>query len=158
MSKYKGTKLKSIIGWGVAALVMGGFVYWIATLPRIPDTEIVSRNGVHWHAKLNIKVKGEDVAIPANVGISLPGAHPGNMHTHEEDNIIHVEKQGIVTQADTRLANFFGVWDKDFSRDSILGNRAGENGVVKMLVNGMENLEFENYKIKDEDNIEIIYE
>ncbi len=140
----------------VAAIAYGAYV--IVTSPKIAEGEIVARNGVHWHANLLITVNGEKIAIPASVGIKAGETHPSRMHTHEADNTIHAEKPGIVTADDLRLKNFFEVWEKDFSKDSILGNKAENGKTIKFIVNGVENTEYENYAIKDHDVLEIIYQ
>lgn len=58
-------------------------------------------------------------------------------------------------QSDTRLAKFFEAWGKEFSSQCILDVCNGEEGTVRMLVNGEENTDFENYHMKDDDRIEI---
>jgi hypothetical protein len=148
-------KIVGIILWIIAAVVIGGVVIWVVTLPKIPQSEIISSTGIHWHPHISIKIKGENVEIPAGIGI---GAVHNPMHTHEPDGVVHMEYGGVVRERDTRIGNFFNVWGKDFSSKGIMGNVNGEGGTLKMLVNGVENTEFENYQMKDNDNIEIIFE
>lgn len=148
-------KTQSIFLWTLLVAVIAGFVFWVATLPKVQEGELVSKNGLHWHSTLHIKIKGEEVALPAGIGL---GAVHNPIHTHDPDNVIHLEFDGIVRKKDLAVRNFFRVWGKDFSRNSILGNKTGEGGTVKMLVNGKENMEFENYLMQDGDKIEIIYE
>jgi len=95
------------------------------------------------------------VDIPTNIGI---GAVHNPMHTHESDGTIHMEYGGLVHEKDVLLGNFFKTWGKDFSSEGIMGSINGEDGVLKMTVNGIENSEFENYSIKDGDRIEIVFE
>lgn len=148
---------KSRVLWGVAILVPVALIAWIMSLPKIPEDEILSRAGVHWHAELSIVVNGEKVNIPANIGIPVGIAHPSNMHTHAEDNVIHIEVGGIVKKDDARLKNFFEQWEKDFTKDAILGNAATGSSTLTMRVNGIDNTEFENYVLRDGDKIEIVY-
>jgi hypothetical protein len=143
------------IGWIVFGLLAVGFVVWITTLPRVADGELLSKNGIHYHPHLTITIKGENIPIPKDIGI---GAVHNPIHTHDPDGIVHLEFEGVVKKEDTNLGKFFEVWDKDFSKDSIMGNKTGEGGTVKMKVNGAENAEFENYLMKDGDKIEVIYE
>ena len=143
------------IGWVVFGLIAVGFVVWIVTLPRVSDGELLSKNGIHYHPHLSVTIKGENVPIPQGLGL---GAVHNPIHTHDPDGIIHLEFEGVVRKDDTKLGRFFEIWDKDFSKDSIMGNKTGEGGTVKMKVNGAENTEFENYLMKDGDKIEIIYE
>ena len=124
----------------------------------VTESEIVARNGMHWHPRLSIYIKGEKQ--PFTNGIGLNGAVHNPIHTHEDANkdIIHMEFGGIVTKEDTKLGNFFKIWGKEFNSTQIFDRRNGEEGTVKMTVNGKENTEFENYKMRDGDQIEIKYE
>ena len=125
---------------------------------NIPEDQIVSRVGLHWHPKLDIYIKGERQEIPAGIGL---GAVHQEMHTHKEDSqdgVLHMEMAGLVTSDETELGRFFKIWGKEFSRDQILEYKNGPEGKVTMLVNGKENNEFEKYQMKDKDKIEIRYE
>ena len=125
---------------------VGSFVWYLATRPPIPEGEILSRNGLHWHPELAIFVKGEKQEIPANLGI---GAVHNPMHTHDSSGVIHLEFQGVVRKDDLKLGRFSEVWGKDFME---LGSS------VKMTVNGEENAELQNYDMRDGDKIELRYE
>lgn len=113
------------------------------------DEKILSRNGLHWHSELAVFVKGEKVEIPANLGL---GTVHNPIHTHVEDaanGVIHMEFSSLVRQSNTKLGEFFKVWEKDI-------NSFGK--IITMKVNGVESVEFENYLMKDGDKIEIRYE
>ena len=125
---------------------IGAFVWYLATRPPIPEGEILSRNGLHWHPELAIFVKGEKQEIPVNLGI---GAVHNPMHTHDSSGVIHLEFQGVVRKDDLKLGRFFEVWGKDFMELGL---------TVKMTVNGEENAELQNYIMKDGDKIELWYE
>ena len=116
---------------------------------------IISHNGIHFHPKLDIYIGGILQAIPAGVGLS-PIEHP--IHTHDADNVIHLEFSGLTTVNNTRLQEFFIIWGKQFSSNCIFDNCNGPSGTVKMFVNGQPNNEFEKYPMKDNDQIEIRYE
>lgn len=129
-------------------ILLGGAYLMTKQNPSAPETEIVSKNGVHWHPKLVIYVKGEKQELEDGIGL---GVKHEFIHTHTEDykdGVIHIEKQGVVTKDDTRLKNFFKIWGKDINA----------NGNFKVYVNGQENLDKENYLMKDKDLIEIKYE
>lgn len=118
--------------------------------------EIVSRNGLHWHSTLNIKILDQVQGIPAGLGLERLPHNP--LHVHDRDNVVHMEYAGLVRETDLRLGNFFKVWGKTFSKDCIFDRCSGPEGQLKMLVNGKENLEFENYGMRDGDKIEITFE
>lgn len=94
--------------------------------------------------------------IPASIGIS-PAFHQP-MHTHDANGRIHIEYPAVVREKDLRLGRFFEIWGKEFNKDCILDKCSGSEGQLKMLVNGKENSEFENYVMRDGDKIEIIFE
>lgn len=147
--------IKTVI---IIAAILGpiaGLVWYGMTRPEIPETDIVSKQGLHWHPELSIEIKGQKQEIPANIGI---GAAHNPIHTHDANGQIHLEMQGLVKKDDLRLAQFFKVWGKQFNSTCILDSCNGTDGVVKMFVNGNENTEFENYQMNDKDKIEIKYE
>lgn len=144
----------SIISVLIAAPVIG-LGWYAATRPPIPETDIISKNGLHWHAELSIEINGQKQEIPANIGI---GAAHNPIHTHDASGTVHLEIQGLVTKNMIKLARFFKVWDKQFNADCIFDSCNGEGVTVKMFINGKENAEFENYQMQDEDKIEIKYE
>lgn len=142
----------------VVILVGGVFLFSGQQFQEAPISEdqIISRTGLHWHPRLDIYIKDEKQEIPANIGIAGP-IHK-ELHTHEKDGVIHMEMEGLVTKDETRLGDFFKIWGKDFSKAQIFDKKNGEEGKVKMFVNGNENQNFEKYQMKDGDKIEIRYE
>ncbi|MEZ4211154.1 MAG: hypothetical protein R3B39_02615 [Candidatus Paceibacterota bacterium] len=135
----------------VVLIIVFGLIWLKSTEPTEEEMvtergEIISENGIHWHPELEIYLKGEQIQIPENIG--LIGLH-SPIHTHDDLPIIHLEFSSVVRENDTRLGEFFKVWNKDFME-------FGE--IVKMTVNGEENSEFENYLMRDGDKIELHYE
>jgi len=129
----------------VAAILLVGGAWWSQS--RIAqDPSVVITDGIHWHPELQIYVRGEQVAIPQNVG--LAGVH-SPIHTHDDLPIIHMEFANAVTNEDTRLGNFFRVWGKDFMEFG---------SAVTMTVNGEVNTEYADYQMRDGDSIELRYE
>lgn len=141
-------KIIQWVGWSTfgAALVAG--LFWVASAPKAPGSDIVSRNGFHRHPELAIYVKGVKQELPANIGI---GAVHQPIHTHDDaaQGIVHLEFQGLVRKQDITLGQFFKGWGKDM-------RSFGAN--MKMTVNGVENTEYENYVMQDKDKIELRYE
>ena len=142
----------------VSVLIIGplaGLIWYAATRPPIPESDIVSRSGLHWHPELSIEIKGKKQEIPANIGI---GAVHNPIHTHDNSGTIHLEMQGLVKKDDLRLSQFLKIWGKQFNANCLMDWCNGPEGNVKMFVNGQENTEFENYQMKDKDKIEIKYQ
>ncbi|MBI3255624.1 MAG: hypothetical protein HYZ63_01510 [Candidatus Andersenbacteria bacterium] len=148
-------------GLALLGLVVVGFIAWkITSAPKLPTEGLVSNTEVHWHARLDIKVRGENVEIPANIGVPVgnPNAHPEHMHTHAADHVIHVEKLPPVYETDLKLGNFFRVWGKKFTSQCVADVCAEGQEQMKMMVNGKENTQFENYLLRDGDQVEITLE
>ncbi len=135
-----------VIGLALVILPIGGLIWYSATRPPIPESDIVSRNGLHWHPELAIYVKGVKQDIPANLGM---GGVEMPIHTHDSTGVIHLEMSGLIRKENITLNQFFKVWGKDL-------NSFGTT--TKMTVNGKENTDYGNYLMQDKDKIELRYE
>ena len=100
--------------------------------------------GMHIHPHLKIFVKGEEIKIPSNIGISSSCMRP--VHTHDDSGTMHLE---FPTKTDVTLETFFKIWEKPL-------NEFGIN--PKMKVNGVENAELEGYIMRDSDQIELFFD
>ncbi len=138
-------------------VILAGAIYIRKTASRVAvrENEQLSTSGIHWHPHLSIKIKGQEQEIPAGIGIGV--AHQP-IHTHEADGIIHLEFAGRVTENDARLGKFFAVWGKRFDGECIFDNCSGQDGQLKMFVNGQPSDRFADYIMRDGDQIEIIFE
>lgn len=134
---------------------MVGFIRYMANRPTGDGGEVISRTGLHWHPELNIYLSGQRQDIPANIGI---GTAHNPIHTHDPDNVIHLEMSGLVLTDDIRLNKFFEVWSKTFTPTCIFEQCNGSAGTLKMFVNGQPNAEFGQYQMKDKDKIELRYD
>lgn len=152
-------KNKNFLLIAAAALIVGGViistVWFLAGRPPSSESAIISDDGIHWHTELSITILGQKQVIPDNVGRDITELP---IHTHEEDNIIHLEFAGLVKKDDIRLERFFEIWGRQFSQNCIFTNCNGDEGTVKMFVNGVRNFEFENYVMRDKDKVTIIFE
>jgi len=155
--------MKMIIGVLIACVVLIVGLKYLAsqeepTEGRDNDSEtnkVLSTQGLHWHPTLKIFVRGEEVPVPANIGL-LGGHNP--MHTHDADGVIHLEFQSVVREDSLRLGKFFEIWRQPFSETQILEYTNSDTERVRMTVNGVENTEYENYMLQQEDVVEIRFE
>jgi len=141
----------------IAAVAVVGYLGFRAVSGGPADdgtAVLISRTGIHWHPTLDITVNGKKEVIPADIGI---GTVHADIHTHDDTGIIHIEDAGLVTTDDTKLKKFFDIWGKTFNSECIFEYCSGPDGTLKMLVNGVQNSEYENYEMKDGDKIEIIF-
>ena len=122
---------------------------------------------IHWHALLQIEINGEVQTIPANVGIdngniidtNLTGENASPIHTHDTSGTLHLENICPQQKPETaELGYFFTVWGEGFNKTCILNNCNNGGKIVQLKVNGISNSEFEKYKIKDGDEIEILFD
>lgn len=149
-----------IIGAILTILLLVGAIFLLSRPEsvNVPEDQIISRKGIHWHPRLTISIKGEKKEIPADFGL---GAIHSPIHTHAADSkegILHMEMKGLVTKDETKLNKWFQLWGKQFNSNCIFDKCNEADGIVKMTVNGQENKEFENYLMKDGDRIEIKFE
>jgi hypothetical protein len=107
----------------------------------------------HIHPSLEINISGENMTIPANIGVSPTCMN--SLHTHDDTGLIHVEAP---EKRDFTLADFFAVWNKEFSRNQILDAKVDANTEIVMTVNGTPSNEYENLVLKDGDKIVISYQ
>ena len=161
-SGLKGSKLKYSLIISVL-LIIGGSVFALTQSPQQLTGQVVSKapteadvpsGPIHWHPHLTIKINGQEQTIPADIGLS-PSVHQP-VHTHETDGVIHLENNNP-TEQNMKLGLFFQIWGKKFNKDCIFDYCNDEKSSVKMLVNGKSNTDFENYFMKDKDNIVIEY-
>ncbi len=147
----KKREIKRILNWviGLALVVLpiGGLIWYSATRPPVPESDVASRNGLHWHPEIAIYVKDVKQEMPASLGVGPSSMAP--VHTHEPNGVIHLEFQGLVRKSNITLEQFFKSWGKDI-------NSFGTS--MKMTINGQENTELGSYVMKDKDKIELRYE
>lgn len=152
-------KLKKFLWIVVGILIIVGgisaLVWFLATRPPIPESEIISKQGIHQHLELSISILGRKQDIPDDIGLGIVNQP---IHTHEKDRIIHLQFSGLVKKDDIKLGRFFKTWGETFNKDCIFDKCNGPEGQLKMFVNGEPNYEFENYIMQDGDEIEIIFD
>jgi hypothetical protein len=145
--KEAGTaRAKTVDKWLLAIAAVALFILFANWLYNNPASTIVSDTTIHWHAELKITEYGRQIVIPPSVGLLGDVAHPSNLHTHEADNIIHMEIPGPVEAEQVMLGAFFDVWGKEKKK------------IVKMFVNGRPTSEGYDYIMRDGDTIEVVYE
>jgi len=137
--------MKNIIIFVVVPIIALVAIAWFLS-SESRDSNVISAYGIHWHPTLEIYKGGEQIQIDHNVG--LTGAH-GEIHTHEDLPIIHLEFGRKVTKEDIKLKKFFEAWEKDISEFGTL---------ISMTVNGVEAGELGEYEMQDKDRIVLRYE
>ena len=123
----------------------------------------------HIHASLTIEINGTLVQIPDELGVQEDGTIISAIHTHDPDNVLHIHSVAADPVTDfITLGDFFDTWRTNaasagnnpeaiFNAEQILGNFADESHSITMTVNGIATSLRDDYIVKDEDDIQIIY-
>ncbi|RIK82658.1 MAG: hypothetical protein DCC68_05930 [Planctomycetota bacterium] len=122
-------------------------------------------------ARLNLFVNGVRQVIPKDVGIATGLVAP--VHTHDVSGELHFNPSEATQQLPggraAKLSDFFEVWRTNagnagnnpsaiFSSTNLLGNQTDATHVIRMFVNGEANTEYENYVLRNNDEITILYD
>jgi hypothetical protein len=102
-------------------------------LPAMPEEKFA----IHIHQMLTIKVRGQDLIIPAGIGIQMTGRFLdfiSPIHTHEPNGQIHIESGD--PNAKFTLGQFFDVWGVRFTSKCIGGYCAAGADSLKVSVDG----------------------
>lgn len=150
----------------LGALLIGGVFFFATQRPGTeePQTNRTTREvaltcdpemaqGFHIHPVLEIRVNGEKVEVPANIGVTPTCMTV--LHTHTPDGIVHVESP---EKRDFTLADFFAVWEQPFTKEAILGYTADVTHRVRITVDGVDVDTYENTVLRDGEQIVISYE
>jgi sulfur carrier protein ThiS len=109
---------------------------------------------MHIHPHLNVKVNGQPLSVPENVGIDktlwkdhsldkygMQGMSP--LHTHDGTGTVHVESSA---NRDYTLGEFLDVWGLD----------TGSGKIIKVTVNDQPVSEWRNHILKDKEQISLV--
>jgi hypothetical protein len=104
----------------------------ILQLPGLSDTVL------HHHADLLIYIDGQQVTVPANIGLDSTSSPPvaSPLHTHSDLGTIHVESAD--PNFEPVLGQFMDIWGVYFTKDRLGGNSAVGDTKIRAYVNGQE--------------------
>lgn len=88
----------------------------------------------HYHPHLQVIVNGQEVPVPANIGVDPATGAMSALHTHEADGTIHIEadKAGEVFT----LGQLFTQWGVKLTATQIGGVQAEDGQKVTLTSNG----------------------
>ncbi|MCA9213603.1 MAG: peptidylprolyl isomerase, partial [Planctomycetales bacterium] len=118
-------------------------------------------------ATIKIFVDGEEVVVPANIGLTSSGQKLSKVHTTGAGQI-RVEPIASEAIGEVTLGDFFSTWRNEggaagnnsnaqFSATQLLSNVASGRNTVQMFVNGQASTSFDNYVIRDGDEIVLVF-
>lgn len=87
----------------------------------------------HYHPNLQIIIDGQQVQVPANIGVDPATGAMSAVHTHETDGTIHIEAD-TVGEVFT-LGQLFTQWGVKLTPTQIGGVRV-DNGVLEVTSDG----------------------
>ena len=113
-------------------------------------------------ARLSIWIDGEEVEIPAEVGVYSDDS-TADAYTADTDGVVYFDDGDGIT-----LGDFFEIWrtdagnagdeeDATFDDDELMGRESDTDYTVQMFVNGEVCTDFEDYVIQDGDEIILVY-
>ncbi len=113
-----------------------------------------SAGGGHIHPQLAVYVRGNQISLPANIGIdpSKPLTEMAGLHTHDSSGVIHVENA-----ANPTLGQFFQVWGVPLSSTQLGPNHAKTGDVVRMWVDGKASQAFGALPLEDGQQIVVSF-
>lgn len=107
---------------------------------------------LHIHQHIDIIVNGQNIIIPADIGIGTGFISP--MHTHDASGILHVESP---VQKDFTLGQFFTEWGVKLDSNCIATFCSDGSHKFIVGINGQPVSDPANYVVKAHDEIEIWY-
>lgn len=110
--------------------------------------------GEHFHPQLELFVEGEEILVPANIGIDpvAPPTEMAGLHTHDSSGTIHNE-----AGTGSTLGQFFVVWGIPLSEQRLGPYRAKGEDQVRMWVDGESSSAFGDLELADGQQIVIAY-
>jgi hypothetical protein len=147
----------------LAVIIVAGLFIWLvmATLGEAQECKTApvetlfitdhSETKSHYHADLEIIIDGKKQEIPVDIGVENELMRA--VHTHDASGELHIEGPCI---RDYTLGDFFTIWGKQFTSQCVF-EFCTDKGILKMTVNGEENIEFEQLLLQDGQKIVIEY-
>jgi hypothetical protein len=131
--------------WGITlgiiglVVVVGGFLALtgggesVETHAEIDGVKCQSKERLdyHVHAHMSILVEGEQLPVPANIGVLENCLFW--LHTHTDDGLLHIEAP---EEQDFTLGQFFAVWGQPLSSTQLLDDTVEEGQEMQVTVDG----------------------
>lgn len=114
----------------------------------------VGDESYHVHSLLSVYVDGEQVPVPANIGIDPASGYHSPLHTHTPDGVIHFEADDPATFT---LQQVFSMWGVDFAADRLGAYTPADDKQVHVYVNGEPVEDPAGYELQEGDNIVVGY-
>jgi hypothetical protein len=147
-------------GSGVSAGLRATTAPWqpeysaLETRLRALNLPTQSDSAYHIHAVLRVYVNGQQVEVPAEIGIGPEGRFLAPLHTHDTSGVIHMESSQAYPFT---LAQFFAIWGVKFTNTQLGAYVADGANVLALYVNGTRVPDPVGYVMKPHDHILVAY-
>jgi hypothetical protein len=91
-------------------------------------------NVEHIHAHLDIRVDGNPIEVPADIGIDQTRGSISPLHTHDASGVVHIESP---VKRQFTVGELFSEWDVSLSESNIGALRASSDKSLRVFVNGV---------------------
>ena len=88
---------------------------------------------LHTHQHLDIFINGNQVTVPANIGIDDAKGFLSPIHTHDTTGIMHVESPAVLK---FYLGQFFDIWGVRLTSSCIGGYCNTKDQILRIFING----------------------
>ena len=129
---------KAVSGSGVLAGLQATPAPWVPEYSglstRLQALNLPQNEGAyHVHAVLRVYVNGQQVPVPAKIGIEPEATSMASLHTHDSTGLIHIESS---EKYPFTLGQFFTIWGVKFTNTQLGGYVAGNGNVLAVYANG----------------------
>lgn len=114
----------------------------------------VGDESFHVHALLSVFVDGEQVTVPANIGIDGRTGYHSPLHTHTPDGVIHFEADD---PSPFTLGQVFSMWGVEFSADRLGAYTPTGDKRIHVYVDGNRIENPVGYELQEGDNVVVGY-
>jgi hypothetical protein len=109
-----------------------------------------SHDMTHYHANLEISIRGENRIIPTSTGVT--STCMSGIHTHGDDGTLHIETPGDM---EARIEHFFTIWDQPLSETQLMEATVGQGELITMTVDGVVVEDYQNHIFVDGQQVTI---
>jgi hypothetical protein len=109
-----------------------------------------SHDMTHYHANLEISIRGENRIIPTSTGVT--STCMSGIHTHGDDGTLHIETPGDM---EARIEHFFTIWDQPLSETQLMEATVGQGESITMTVDGVVVEDYQNHIFVDGQQVTI---
>ncbi|MCW2858559.1 MAG: hypothetical protein JWP48_267 [Actinoallomurus sp.] len=88
----------------------------------------------HFHAHLDVMVNGQNVPVPANLGVAATGNAMVELHTHDATGMLHIEAP--TSNKRYTLGQVFDEWNVLLSATAIGGLTTDATHILTAYING----------------------